>query len=82
MKKTLTTLTLSFGIAFLGSCQNYGTAAQNDAATGALIGGAAGALIGKDSGNAGTGAAIGAALGGATGYVVGDQKDQRRYRSY
>ena len=71
-------LPLALSAGLLTSCQNFDTAAKNDAATGALLGGAAGAIIGKDSGNAGTGAAIGAALGGATGYAVGNEKDKRR----
>jgi hypothetical protein len=59
--------TLAFA---LSSCTNFDTRAQNDAATGALIGGAAGAVLGDDDNRAGS-AALGAALGGGAGYVIG-----------
>lgn len=54
--------------------------AQRDAATGALIGTAAGAVIGHQSGNTAEGAAIGAGVGAAGGYAVGNEKDKRDYR--
>ncbi|HEY7089676.1 MAG TPA: YMGG-like glycine zipper-containing protein [Tepidisphaeraceae bacterium] len=53
----------------------------NNAAEGALSGGAVGALsgaaIGSLSGNAGAGAAIGAVVGGVGGAIVGDQNRRR-----
>lgn len=57
----------------LSSCANYQNQAQNDAATGALIGAGAGALLSDDDNRVG-GAAIGAALGGAAGYAVGSNR--------
>ena len=54
------------------SCANYNSAAKNDAATGALLGGAAGAIIGNQSGNTGKGAAIGAGAGAVVGYMFGN----------
>lgn len=67
--KYLTPLPLLCG-ALLSSCTNFDTRTKNDAATGALIGAGAGALIGDNDNRAGS-AAIGAALGGAAGYAVG-----------
>lgn len=67
--KYLTLLVAALGLS-LSSCTNFDTRAQNDAATGALIGGAAGAALGGDDDRLG-GAALGAALGGAAGYAVG-----------
>lgn len=61
------------------SCANYDSAAKNDAASGALLGGAAGAIIGNQSGNTGKGAAIGAGAGAVGGYMLGNEKDKRRY---
>lgn len=66
---------LSFGTS---SCANYDSAAKNDAATGALLGAGAGAIIGKQSGNTGKGAALGGLIGGGAGYAVGNEKDKRR----
>ena len=53
----------------LSSCANFESREQNDAATGALIGAGAGALIADD--NKLGGAALGGVLGGAAGYAVG-----------
>ena len=78
--KKLVVLPATIAALTLGSsCANYDSAAKNDAATGAILGGTAGAIIGNQSGNTGAGAAIGAALGGAGGYAVGNAKDKRRY---
>ncbi|MDB4265357.1 glycine zipper domain-containing protein [bacterium] len=72
-------LSLSAALIGLGSvsCGNYNSAAKNDAATGAILGAGAGAIIGNQSGSATEGAAIGAALGGLGGYAVGNEKDKR-----
>lgn len=51
-----------------GGCQTYG----ESAGLGALVGAAAGAIIGHQSGHGGEGALIGAALGGLSGVVVHD----------
>ena len=67
------TVTLLFAVSCLtglSSCSNYNTRSQNNAATGALLGAGAGALI-ADDGNRLGGAAIGGALGGAAGYATG-----------
>ncbi|WP_193213276.1 glycine zipper domain-containing protein [Luteolibacter marinus] len=80
MKTTLTLLAL--GCTFLGtSCQNYGPNANRGAATGALIGAGAGAIIGNQSGRALEGAAIGAAGGAVVGGAYGNAQDQE-YRGY
>ena len=68
--KTLFAAACLYGLA---SCSNYNTRAQNDAATGALLGAGAGALI-ADDGNRLGGAALGGALGGAAGYAVGSAR--------
>ena len=46
-------------------------------AIGAGAGGAAGAVIGHQSGNTAVGAIIGAAVGGATGAIIGNEMDKR-----
>lgn len=50
---------------------------QKGAAVGTTAGGAAGAIIGRASGNTALGAIIGAAAGGATGAVIGRQMDKQ-----
>lgn len=59
------------------ACTQSGNIERN-AAAGALIGGAAGAVIGNNvgDGNAGRGAAIGAAVGAAAGAVRGSEQDR------
>ena len=53
----------------LSSCANYNTASKNNAGTGALLGAAAGAIIGNNTdGDAKKGAAIGAGIGALSGY--------------
>ena len=66
--KTLLAASCLYGLA---SCSTYGTRQQNDAATGALLGAGAGALIADD--NKLGGAALGGVLGGAAGYAVGSR---------
>ena len=63
-------------VLIVGCSQPLSTREKSTGA-GALIGGAAGALIGAAVGNPGAGAAIGAGLGGVTGAVVGDKLQQR-----
>ncbi|MBI1188535.1 MAG: hypothetical protein GC206_14585 [Alphaproteobacteria bacterium] len=62
----------------VSACTTTGNVERN-AAGGALIGGAAGAIIGNNTGegDAGQGAAIGAAVGAAAGAVRGYSQDQR-----
>jgi outer membrane protein OmpA-like peptidoglycan-associated protein len=50
---------------------------QKGAIIGTAGGGAAGAVIGKASGNTALGAIIGAAVGGATGAIIGHQMDKQ-----
>ena len=68
--KTLMILSLAVAAALpIAGCE---TPQQQNAATGAVLGGAAGALIGSaaDHGHAG-GALVGGALGAATGAMIG-----------
>ena len=51
-------------------------------ATGALLGAAAGGIIGHQSGRALEGAALGAAAGGVVGGTYGNAQDQENYRRY
>lgn len=85
--KTKTQKILSSSLALVSlfafsSCSNMDSAAKNDAGTGALLGGAAGAIIGHQSGRGLEGAALGAGLGGAAGYAVGNEKDKKARRYY
>jgi hypothetical protein len=50
---------------------------QKGAAVGTASGGAAGAVIGRASGNTALGAIIGAAVGGGAGAVIGRQMDKQ-----
>ena len=81
MKKQLLVLTLVSSTVFLAGCQNPdGT--QNNTGSGALIGGALGAItgaaIGGNNHNAGGGAAIGAAAGLLVGGLIGNSADQEQ----
>lgn len=59
-----------------GSCASWNKT-QKGAAVGTAAGGAAGAIVGKASGNTALGAIIGAAAGGAAGAVIGRQMDKQ-----
>lgn len=50
---------------------------QKGAVIGTASGGAAGAIIGKASGNTAVGAVIGAAVGGAAGAIIGNEMDKQ-----
>ena len=79
MKRTLLLLTVGASLAGLSSCTHqaaYGPNTTRDAATGAVIGGLAGGIIGNQSNHAGEGILLGAALGGLSGAAIGNQKDQ------
>lgn len=66
-----------FGLALiLGSCSSWNKT-QKGAAIGTVGGGAAGAVIGRASGNTALGAIIGAAVGGASGAIIGHQMDKQ-----
>lgn len=68
-------------VLFLAVLIFSGCASWNKTTKGAVIGtaagGAAGAVIGKASGNTALGAIIGAAVGGATGAVIGRKMDKK-----
>ncbi len=55
---------------------------QRGAATGALLGAAAGGIIGHQSGRGLEGAAIGAIGGGSAGALYGNAKDQEQNNRY
>jgi outer membrane protein OmpA-like peptidoglycan-associated protein len=61
---------------FFQGCKSWNRT-QKGAAIGTATGGAAGAIIGKASGNTALGAVIGAAVGGAAGAVIGNQMDKQ-----
>jgi uncharacterized protein YcfJ len=72
---TITIVTVSI---FMVGCE---TNAQNDALIGGAIGAGAGAIIGHQSGHAGTGALIGGAAGAAGGYIIGNEQDKKQSQS-
>ena len=61
---------------FLSGCATWNKT-QKGAVIGTATGGAAGAVIGRASGNTALGAIIGAAVGGASGAVIGRQMDKQ-----
>lgn len=68
-------LVLSAVIIFSG-CASWNKT-QKGAVVGTAAGGAAGAVIGRASGNTALGAIIGASVGGASGAVIGRQMDKQ-----
>lgn len=83
MKKTLLAMSAIAAAAMLSNCEApYGPNTQRGAATGALLGAGAGAIIGNQSGRPLEGAAIGAAGGAAVGGMYGNARDQDNYRRY
>ncbi len=67
----------------LSSCAApAGPNTQRGTATGALLGAAAGGIIGHQSGRGLEGAAIGAVGGGSAGALYGNAKDQERNNRY
>jgi len=66
---------LSATFIFVG-CSSWNKT-QKGAVVGTTAGGAAGAVIGRASGNTALGAIIGAAVGGASGAVIGRQMDKQ-----
>ncbi len=77
VKKLTTVLTASLLLAGLAGCA---TRAQSGVGIGSLVGGAAGAIIGHQSGHAGAGALIGTGIGAAGGYMTGNEFDKRDMR--
>jgi len=83
MKTTLLSLTCGLVALALTNCAApVGPNTQRGAATGALLGAAAGGIIGNQSGRALEGAAIGAAGGAAVGGTYGNARDQEQYNRY
>jgi outer membrane protein OmpA-like peptidoglycan-associated protein len=77
MKKLRLSLVMMLSVALvLGGCASWNKT-QKGAAVGTAAGGAAGAIVGKASGNTALGAIIGAAAGGAAGAVIGRQMDKQ-----
>ncbi len=77
MNKLKMSLLVVLSAAFLFTgCASWNKT-QKGAVVGTTAGGAAGAIIGRASGNTALGAIIGAAAGGATGAVIGRQMDKQ-----
>jgi 5'-3' exoribonuclease 2 len=80
MKTIVTAILSAASVVFLSNCAApAGPNTQRGAATGALLGAAAGGIIGHQSGRALEGAAIGAAAGGGAGALYGNARDQEQY---
>jgi hypothetical protein len=80
MKTTILSLTTAvFALALSNCTAPAGPNTQRGAATGALLGAGAGAIIGHQSGNTAGGALIGAAAGGSAGALYGNARDQEQY---
>jgi uncharacterized protein YcfJ len=76
MKKYISLVALAGCIA-LPSCADQGPNTQRGAILGGALGAGTGAIIGHQSGHAGTGALIGGASGALIGGAVGKNKDRR-----
>jgi len=74
--KYLSVLLIIGAVLIFTSCASWNKT-QKGAAVGTVGGGAAGAVIGKASGNTALGAIIGAAVGGTTGAIIGNQMDKQ-----
>jgi uncharacterized protein YcfJ len=78
--KLITSTILAAAVLTLANCAApTGPDTQRGLATGALLGAAAGGIIGHQSGRALEGAALGAAAGGGAGALYGNARDQERY---
>lgn len=71
--------TLLLAAPLLGGCRQFGNT-EAGALVGTGLGATTGAIIGGESGHAGTGALIGAATGAIAGGLVGDAADAREER--
>lgn len=77
MKKLRLSLIVLLSAAFIFTgCASWNKT-QKGAVAGTAVGGAAGAVIGRASGNTALGAIIGAAVGGTAGAVIGNQMDKQ-----
>lgn len=72
-------LSVATSAMLLGSCNTIQSMSntQKGAATGAVAGGALGAIIGKKAGNTAVGVLAGAALGGVAGGLIGRKMDKQ-----
>jgi outer membrane protein OmpA-like peptidoglycan-associated protein len=76
LMKTFNLIVVFIAVLIFASCSSMNKT-QKGAIIGTAGGGAAGAVIGKASGNTALGAIIGAAVGGATGAIIGHQMDKQ-----
>jgi hypothetical protein len=76
--KTYLSLIALVGFIALPSCANQGPNTQRGALLGGALGAGTGAIIGHQSGHAGTGALIGGASGALIGGAVGKNKDNEQ----
>jgi len=77
MKKFRIGIIMLFSVSlFFAGCASLNKT-QKGAAIGTAGGGAAGAVIGKASGNTALGAIIGAVVGGASGAIIGNKMDKQ-----
>lgn len=78
-KIALLGLSVATSAMLLGSCSTIQSMSntQKGAATGAVAGGALGAIIGKKAGNTAVGVLAGAALGGVAGGLIGKKMDKQ-----
>jgi len=80
MKIIITTVISAAMAVSLSNCAApAGPNTRRGATTGALLGAAAGGLIGHQSGRTLEGAALGAAAGGGAGALYGNARDQEQY---
>lgn len=72
-------LSVATSAMLLGSCSTIQSMSntQKGAATGAVAGGALGAIIGKKAGNTAVGVLAGAAIGGVAGGLIGKKMDKQ-----
>jgi outer membrane lipoprotein SlyB len=75
MFKQIITITLTVAI---GWTMIFVAGCQNDAQTGAALGGLAGAGIGQLAGRDTEATLIGAAVGAGTGYIIGNESDKNK----
>jgi len=82
MKKTILSLFAAILVVavFLSGCASMNKT-QKGAVIGTAGGAATGAVIGRAAGNTALGAIIGAAVGGAAGAIIGNQKGQTGKRN-
>ena len=79
-KKTIISVLTSAFVLSAVSCAGPSNDTERGAATGAVLGGITGAIIGHQKGRGAEGAAIGAVGGGLLGGAVGNQQDKKKGR--